>query len=219
MDHLVAIANWHGEPPARAQRKRCALAARANGDAAHGVRYRTSAWLERLEKTRHVAASAATVRVLRPHMPPPPSSPSPPPLLRRLPKELWSGSAPKITKHGAYLRQGREIWLPVASSDESLRSSYAAQAFARNRIVDGAGEPTLLHVTLQDAQALLACSSEVGQLERLFRTLFTSRWCYRPEEMTEVRFDPFRDDNSTIDVCVWGFSVPKPPPFCPARQN
>jgi hypothetical protein len=79
--------------------------------------------------------------------------------------------------------------------------------------VDGPGEPTLLHVTLQEAAAMLRCSDDAPTLQQLFDSIFKSRWCFRPEEMREVRTDPFRS-NETVDVCVWGFKVPDAPPKC-----
>jgi len=50
-------------------------------------------------------------------------------------------------------------------------------------------------------------------LQQLFRQLFTSRWCYRPEEMTEVRLDPFAN-NASVDLCVGGFEMPAAPNQC-----
>ena len=60
----------------------------------------------------------------------------------------------------------------------------------------------------------MGCSSEAKLLQALFAALFNSRWCYRPEEMSEVRLDPFAR-NATIDLCVWGFKVPAAPRQCP----
>jgi hypothetical protein len=95
-----------------------------------------------------------------------------------------------------------------------VRSAYAAQRTTANPIVDGKGEPTLLHVTLQDAAAMLRCSADAPHLQQLFGFIFRSKWCFRPEEMTDVRPDPFSLHNETIDVCVWGFKVPDAPPEC-----
>mmetsp|Transcript_3850 Transcript_3850/g.12697 ORF Transcript_3850/g.12697 Transcript_3850/m.12697 type:complete len:435 (-) Transcript_3850:139-1443(-) len=208
MDHLLPLPLWHGEYERRTKRPRCSLPPRADGQPSEGFPYRTSAWLDRLAASKHLVATAATLRVRLPDPPPPP-----PPVLRPIPADRVLRGPPIRTKHGAHLWAGREIWMPAGSTDAALRSAYASQSAADNPIVDGEGEPTLLHVTLQDAAAMLGCSADAPALQELFASIFKSRWCFRPEEMTDVRPDPFRR-NETIDVCVWGFKVPDAPPKC-----
>ena len=74
----------------------------------------------------------------------------------------------------------------------------------------------LLHVTLDDAQQLLGCVSNRQALRSLFQLIFGHRWCYRPEEMTEPRnvTDAATGRTTLVDVCVWGFEDPEPPPQC-----
>ena len=88
-------------------------------------------------------------------------------------------------------------------SDVQLREAVSSAGLERTPI---------LHVSLQDAGQLLSCVSDEPVLRELVRRLFEARWCYRPEEMVAPRND---SDGNLVDVCVWGFRMPKPPPQCP----
>jgi len=133
-----------------------------------GFPYRTAAWLQRLEQNRHIVASAATLRVRQSGNPPPPPHP-PPPLLHPIPAELGTLRLSKIQPlHGARLRAGREIYLKPKSSDRALRRDYLAQWGGNTEMVAEKAEPTLLHVSLQDAAALVGCSSEAKVLTIFF---------------------------------------------------
>ena len=57
---------------------------------------------------------------------------------------------------------------------------------------------------------MLGCVTGRAELQRLIQQLFETRWCWRPEEMTEPR----RVGGEEVDVCVWGFATPSVPPAC-----
>ena len=82
------------------------------------------------------------------------------------------------------------------------------------RAVDGSvgGRSAVLRVSLRDATRLLGCVHNRKADGELLQLLFRFKWCWRPEEMTEPRYDA--KTNTTTDVCVWGFKVPEPPRQC-----
>ena len=202
MDHLLPIGGWHGAEANRLARPRCAGPTRPDGPPEEGFPYRTAAWLERLRESAPFFVSSATVR------------------------PDGGGRSDSATsrgpRHGALLAHGHTISLPAGASDVRLREAFreAAGRWSRRQPppavpLAASREPTLLHVSLEDAASLLGCTSEQPVLATLFQRLFSTRWCYRPEEMTEVR----KTANGTVDVCVWGFELPAPPKQCASNAG
>ena len=202
MDHLLPIGGWHGAEANRLARPRCAGPTRPDGPPEEGFPYRTAAWLERLRESAPFFVSSATVR------------------------PDGGGRSDSATsrgpRHGALLAHGHTISLPAGASDVRLREAFreAAGRWSQRQPppavpLAASREPTLLHVALDDAASLLGCTSEQPVLATLFQRLFSTRWCYRPEEMTEVR----KTANGTVDVCVWGFELPAPPKQCASNAG
>ena len=70
----------------------------------------------------------------------------------------------------------------------------------------------LRKVSADDARSILTCVEDERDSNALLERLFRSRWCWRPEEMTEPRVN--KTTGETMDVCVWSPPVPTGPRQC-----
>jgi hypothetical protein len=110
--------------------------------------------------------------------------------------------------HGAELVDGALLRLPAASSDAKLREALRSSGWDTR---------PLLRVSLEDARKLLGCVAHVPPAQALLLQLFRFHWCWRPEEMTEPRYDAAT--NTTTDVCVWGLPTPAAPKRCSGEPS
>ncbi|KAL1530526.1 hypothetical protein AB1Y20_001427 [Prymnesium parvum] len=211
MDHVFPIASWHGNSVARQARpRRCELAPRADLPPFQGMPYRSHSWLHRLPQERHLQPSSAHLHV---------SAASPPPpghailsearVPSRLGHQELNPTVP-FSFRGPGIDPARRITHLPGTSDRELASVLRTET----------ADVRLLHVTLDDARSMLGCVSDRRAFVSLFQMLFTHRWCFRPEEMIEPRNVTNATDGTTheVDVCMWGFAVPTPPPQCTPKM-
>ena len=195
MDHVVPIGGWHGKYEARRARgRRCELPGRADGRPEEGMPYRTHGWLRAAHEAGPPFASFGGTLV--PHD-------------ENAVGAMGAARAATVPPvHGAELVDGALLRLPAASSDAKLREALRSSGWDTR---------PLLRVSLEDARKLLGCVVHVPPAQALLLQLFRFRWCWRPEEMTEPRYDAAT--NTTTDVCVWGLPTPAAPKRCSGEPS
>jgi hypothetical protein len=223
MDHLVPIGNWHGTVGARKRRgERCALPARADGPPEQGMPYRTHAWLRAARMQPRLSYFGGTLVAVHSGQgraastgahaaAQTPGTRASTPAIDGLPQGGGGGggagravTSADLPPNGGELADGGTIiHLEAGSSDKALRAAISARRLSST---------PMLRVSLTDASALLGCVADGAAATKLLSQLFQMRWCWRPEEMTEPRYDAAT--NQTTDVCVWGFKTPGAPPQC-----
>ena len=196
MDHVAPIGNWHGTVHKRKNRERCALPASPDGPPDEGMPFRTHAWLQTPSAQPHRVGSSATLvpadfrEAARDHS----TSAQKEAQLAR----IRHRAAVLVPQHGADLINGPSLALPRNSSPTALQAR--------------AGNATLLRVQTADSRRILGCVPNEAEANVLLERLFRTKWCWRPEEMTEPRVN--KTTGETIDVCVWSPPTPKAPPQC-----